>query len=314
MTDADVDGAHIRTLLLTFFYRQMTTLLEKGYIYIAQPPLYKVKKGKAEQYLKSDKAFNDFILSSGLKDVKATILKEQKKLTDMQLKAIVNDLAQLESLIKAVERRGIGFADYLKLRDKNTDSFPKYRVHTAKGFQYFYTDKELAAMEEKQAETQSQLDIFESAESTAAETTETTEFAESMQIGDILKRIEQKGIGADTLLPVPEIPGSRKKKSIYRISVGDKEYEINSGYEILDRIKTLGKRGLAIQRYKGLGEMNPSQLWETTMDPKERTLLKVAMEDAIEADRIFTILMGDQVEPRRKFIQEHALEASNLDV
>ena len=306
MTDADVDGAHIRTLLLTFFYRQMTALLEKGYIYIAQPPLYKVKRGKAEQYLKSDKAFNDFILSSGLKDVKVTILKEQRKLTDMQLKATVSDLTELESLIKVVERRGISFADYLKLRDKNTDSFPKYRVRTAKGFQYLYTDKELAALEEKQNETQSQLDIFESEEPT---TTEITEFAESRQIGDILKRIEQKGISADTLLPE-----SGKKKSVYRIRVGDKEYEINSGYEILDRIKTLGKKGLVIQRYKGLGEMNPSQLWETTMDPKERTLLKVAMEDAIEADRIFTILMGDQVEPRRKFILEHALEVSNLDV
>lgn len=310
MTDADIDGAHIRTLLLTFFYRQMTTLLEKGYIYIAQPPLYKVKKGKAEQYLKSDKAFNDFILSSGLKDVKVTILKEQRKLTDIQLKATVSDLTQLESLIKVVERRGISFVDYLKLRDKNTDSFPKYRVYTAKGFQYFYTDKELAALEEKQNETQSQLDIFENAESaTTNATIEITEFAESRQIGDILKRIEQKGISADTLLPK-----NGKKKSIYRISVGDKEYEINSGYEILDRIKTLGKKGLVIQRYKGLGEMNPSQLWETTMDPKERTLLKVAMEDAIEADRIFTILMGDQVEPRRKFILEHALEVSNLDV
>ena len=320
MTDADIDGAHIRTLLLTFFYRQMTTLLEKGYIYIAQPPLYKVKRGKAEQYLKSDKAFNDFILSSGLKDVKVTILKEQRKLTDIQLKAIVSDLTQLESLIKVIERRGISFVDYLKLRDKNTDSFPKYRVHTAKGFQYFYTDKELAALEEKQNEAQTQLDIFESAESTTTSTTaEITEFAESRQISDILKRIEQKGISADTLLPVQEIPvqeipESGKKKPIYRISVGDKEYEINSGYEILDRIRTLGKKGLVIQRYKGLGEMNPSQLWETTMDPKERTLLKVAMEDAIEADRIFTILMGDQVEPRRKFILEHALEVSNLDV
>ena len=306
MTDADVDGAHIRTLLLTFFYRQMTTLLEKGYIYIAQPPLYKVKKGKAEQYLKSDKAFNDFILSSGLKDVKVTILKEQRKITDMQLKAIVDDLTQLESLIKVVECRGISFADYLKLRDKNTDSFPKYRARTAKGVQYFYTDKELAAMEEKQNETQSQLDIFGNAESM---TTEITEFAESRQIGDILKRTEQKGIRSDTLFPE-----SGKKKPVYRINVVDKEYEINSGYEILARIKALGKKGLVIQRYKGLGEMNPSQLWETTMDPKERTLLKVAMEDAIEADRIFTILMGDQVEPRRKFIQEHALEVKNLDV
>ena len=306
MTDADVDGAHIRTLLLTFFYRQMTTLLEKGYIYIAQPPLYKVKRGKAEQYLKSDKAFNDFILSSGLKDVKVTILNEQRKITDMQLKAIVDDLTQLESLIKVVECRGISFADYLKLRDKNTDSFPKYRARTAKGVQYFYTDKELAAMEEKQNETQSQLDIFGNAEST---TTEITEFAESRQIGDILKRTEQKGIRSDTLFPE-----SGKKKPVYRINVVDKEYEINSGYEILARIKALGKKGLVIQRYKGLGEMNPSQLWETTMDPKERTLLKVAMEDAIEADRIFTILMGDQVEPRRKFIQEHALEVKNLDV
>ena len=320
MTDADIDGAHIRTLLLTFFYRQMTALLEKGYIYIAQPPLYKVKRGKAEQYLKSDKAFNDFILSSGLKDVKVTILKEQRKLTDMQLKAIVSDLTQLENLIKVVERRGISFADYLKLRDKNTDGFPKYRVRTAKGFQYFYTDKELAVLEEKQNETQKQLDIFESAESaTTSTTTEITEFAEYRQIGGILKRIEQKGISADTLLPeqeipVQEIPESEKKKAIYKISAGEKESEINSGYEILDRIRTLGKKGLTIQRYKGLGEMNPSQLWETTMDPKERTLLKVAMEDAIEADRIFTILMGDQVEPRRKFIQEHALEVSNLDV
>ncbi|MBU0477786.1 DNA topoisomerase (ATP-hydrolyzing) subunit B [bacterium] len=306
MTDADIDGAHIRTLLLTFFYRQMTTLLEKGYIYIAQPPLYKVKKGKAEQYLKSDKAFNDFILSSGLKDVEITILKEQRKITDMQLKAIVSDLAQLENLIKVFERRGISFVDYLKLRDKNTDSFPKYRVRTAKGFQYFYTDKELAALEEKQNETQKQLNIFESAEPTTAEI---TEFPESRQIGDILKRIEQKGISSDTLLPE-----SGKKKPIYRISTGDKEYEINSGYEILDSIKALGRKGLIIQRYKGLGEMNPSQLWETTMDPKERTLLKVGMEDAVEADRIFTILMGDQVEPRRKFILEHALEVSNLDV
>ncbi|MCK5594553.1 DNA topoisomerase (ATP-hydrolyzing) subunit B [bacterium] len=306
MTDADVDGAHIRTLLLTFFYRQMKALLEKGYIYIAQPPLYKVKRGKAEQYLKSDKAFNDFILSSGMKGVKVTILSEQKELADMQLKAVASDLTRLESLIKVVERRGISFADYLKLRDKNTSSFPKYRVRTTKGFQYFYTDKELAATEEKQNEERKQLDIFESEESA---TTEITEFAESRQIGDILIRIEQKGIAANTLLLE-----SGGKKAIYKISVGDKEYEIKSGYEILDRIKALGKKGLAIQRYKGLGEMNPSQLWETTMDPKERTLLKVAMEDAIEADRIFTILMGDQVEPRRKFIQEHALEVSNLDV
>ncbi len=306
MTDADVDGAHIRTLLLTFFYRQMKALLEKGYIYIAQPPLYKVKRGKSEQYLKSDKSFNDFILSSGMKDVKVTILSEQKELADIQLKAVAIDLTQLESLIKVVERRGISFADYLKLRDKNTSNFPKYRMCTTKGFQYFYTDKELAATEEKQDEARKQLDIFENAESA---TTEITEFAESRQIGDILRRIEQKGIAADTLLPK-----SGSKNAVYKISVGDKEYEAKSGYEILDKIKALGKKGLTIQRYKGLGEMNPSQLWETTMDPKERTLLKVAMEDAIEADRIFTILMGDQVEPRRKFILEHALEVSNLDV
>ena len=306
MTDADVDGAHIRTLLLTFFYRQMTKLLEKGYIYIAQPPLYKVKRGRAEQYLKSDKAFNDFILSSGVKDVRVTILSEQKELKDIPLKTVASDLTQLEGLIKVVERRGISFENYLKLRNKDTNNFPKYRVCTTKGLQYFYTDEELAATEGKQDEERKQLDIFERAESA---TTEITEFAESRQIGDILRRIEQKGIALDTILPE-----SKSKNTVYKISVGDKEYEANSAYEILDRIKALGKKGLVIQRYKGLGEMNPSQLWETTMDPKGRTLLKVAMEDAIEADRIFTILMGDQVEPRRKFIQEHALEVSNLDV
>jgi DNA gyrase subunit B len=305
MTDADVDGAHIRTLLLTFFYRQMTALLEKGYIYIAQPPLYKVKRGKAEQYLKSDKSFNDFILSAGLKDAKVTVLKEKKELTDIQLKAVVSDLAELESLMKMVESRGISFGDYVKLRDKETGVCPKYRVCADKELKYLYTEKELVDIEGERDgagvdETLKQLDIFENVEQQQPASLEVTEFIESGQIDNILKRVEQKGLEIDSLLPEQEIPESGKKKPSYRISVGDGEHEINSGYEILERIRTLGKKGLTIQRYKGLGEMNPSQLWETTMDPKERTLLKVAMEDAIEADRIFTILMGDQVEPRRK--------------
>jgi DNA gyrase subunit B len=295
MTDADVDGAHIRTLLLTFFYRQMTPLIQEGHVYIAQPPLYKIKKGKTERYIESDEGFSDFILSLGLDEAKLVRIRDKRTFTPQVSREIVNALVMLEGLSHIIERKGISFSAYLQLRDKKTGKLPLYRVEEEKESLFVYTEKELAKVTEKEENEEGDSEL------------RTTEFAESREIKDLLGKLEGLGINAAEIC-------SEGEKPIYKIEEDGEEHLFTSAREILTKVRELGRRGMNVQRYKGLGEMNPGQLWETTMDPEKRTVLQVTMPDAVEADRIFTILMGNKVEPRKEFIETHALEVRNLDI
>ncbi|NOX97350.1 MAG: DNA topoisomerase (ATP-hydrolyzing) subunit B [Nitrospirae bacterium] len=297
MTDADVDGAHIRTLLLTFFYRQMNKLIEEGYIYIAQPPLYKVKKGKAERYISNDEEFDQFVLDLGLNGTKLVRLEDDRSFTSSQFKDIIKALADLGRLARIVERKGVKFEEYLKLRDEKTKKFPLYKVKGSEGEEhYLYSEKERVLFEEGK----------DNAEEDKAEI---IEFAESREIGEILKRVESKDIAVEKM-----IHPQKKNEPLYKLEENGREHLLYAAGDIIDKVRELGKRGLNVQRYKGLGEMNPSQLWETTMDPERRTFLQVTLEDKVEAEDTFTILMGDKVEPRRQFIQRHAPEVRNLDI
>ncbi len=291
MTDADVDGAHIRTLLLTFFYRQMLPLVQNGYIFIAQPPLYKVKKGKTERYIESDEEFDEYILGLGMEDVKLVKLKDKHAFPKSKFKGIVKTLAALEELSRVLKRKGVSFDEYLKLRNKKTGKLPLYRIKDGQGEEYLHTDKEFTKAMEGKEESEIQV----------------TEFAESREIAELIKELAGYGIGSSEIV-------SEDEKPLYKIEENGQEHILNSAPEILLKVRALGRRGIGVQRYKGLGEMNPGQLWETTMDPERRTVLQVTMEDSVEADRIFTILMGTKVEPRKEFIQTHALEVKNLDI
>ncbi len=297
MTDADVDGAHIRTLLLTFFYRQMNKLIEEGYIYIAQPPLYRIKKGKMERYIGNDEELEQIVLDLGLNGAKLVRLEDNYSFTKSRLKGIIQDLAELGRLARVVERKGIKFEEYLKLRDEKTKKLPLYRVKGDEGGEsYLYSEKELVLFEEGK-------------EGGETDKPEIIEFAESREIGEILKKIESKELAVEKM-----IHPQGKSKPLYKIEEDGREHLLYTAGDIIGKVRELGRRGWNVQRYKGLGEMNPGQLWETTMDPERRTVLKVTLEDVVEAEETFTTLMGSQVEPRRQFIQRHAPEVRNLDI
>lgn len=335
MTDADVDGAHIRTLLLTFFYRQMRELIEKGNIYIAQPPLYKIKSGKVERYINKDEEMNKYLIEKGLEDVEFYYKQNGKEyqLPKPQLKTLLEILVDFQILSKTLLRKGITLKDYLKMKD-DKGKFPLYLVVLKEERTFIYTEKELAKFfEEKdelmaKAEVKSQedatadLELFQKDSNEVAQDFEeksarylydVIEIPETNQIENNLKRIDKMNLNPDLLFR-NDGEHVEQKDAQFRIADKDREIKMFSLLNVLDAVKEIGQKGLNIQRYKGLGEMNPSQLWETTMNPKTRTLLQVSLEDAVEAETICTILMGDPVEPRRRFIQEHAPEVRNLDI
>ena len=308
MTDADVDGSHIRTLLLTFFYRQMAPLIENGNIHIAQPPLYKVKRGKSEMYVQNEEQLTSFVIKEGIEGVKVYDLAKKKEVPPAKVKEVIDLLVQLEKLSPALRRKGITLENYLKLSSKE-GKLPLYGVKKNNEEHFFYTEKELASFRE-QFEENAPIQPA-NGETTEKQVSKTSlvgvkEFAESRQVEKIIAKLEESSISFKTLLT--------SEKPLYKLQSDGEEYELFSGLQILEKIKELGRKGLSIQRYKGLGEMNPEQLWETTMDPEKRTLVQIRLEDAYAADEIFNILMGDEVEPRREYIQTHALEVQNLDI
>lgn len=339
MCDADVDGSHIRTLLLTFLYRQMHALIEKGFVYIAQPPLYKIKRGKREEYIQTEDHMNNLLLELGSEGFTLTRQGDKKEFTDKQLKAILDALVEMESLSNAVERRGVEFAKYLSLRHKKTKKLPLYMVNVEGEDHFLFNDDELADYiqveeEEPKAEPKAKgkNEKDEKArngdKAKAAEQApkprgpQYIEFYEAREIEKIVEKIEKLGVDIEDY-DVSEAEGLDKKqkkeakaeaKPRYVIKGEKTKHSFSSLKEILRFVMHEGKEGMSIQRYKGLGEMNPHQLWETTMDPEKRTLLKVALEDAVEAEAMFTTLMGDQVEPRREFIEKHAHEVKVLDI
>ncbi len=335
MCDADVDGSHIRTLLLTFFFRQMRQLIEKGHIYIAQPPLYKVKRGKREEYIDTEEQMSGLLLELGCEDMTLSKMKDSEKVEGKKLLEILKNLDLLDKMSGGISRRGVSLSKYLGLRDKKTKLLPTYRVKVEGEDQFLYNDEQLADVVKKYEKKKGKdADIAEAEKqgdkkAVITKELDLVEFFDADELGDLAHRIEKMGVDLDDYSePDPglksEVKSSSKakeksaasaKKMTFKIQKKeDVPYYFNSLVEILRFVQVEGKRGMSIQRYKGLGEMNPEQLWETTMDPEKRTVLKVEMKDTVEADRVFTMLMGDEVEPRRDFIHKYAREVKNLDI
>ncbi|HTP41489.1 MAG TPA: DNA topoisomerase (ATP-hydrolyzing) subunit B [Nitrospiria bacterium] len=354
MCDADTDGAHIRTLLLTFFYRQMTQLVERGHIYIAQPPLFKVKRGKHEQYLKDEDALKEYLLNAAVEGIRLSSETMGEGRTGETLKPLLRKLIRYETLLnRAAHQVPSELVEALALQPELTREL--------------FTDPQ--ALKKVMATLQRDLSAaFPNLSVTLDMDQDEEQKGHVIRYTLVQDGVTQQGMINDTLLATaearelrlvsplaigighppyhlvvqPQAPGksgagrSRKRQAAQPEPVeaappveptetgaaeaaesapadhGPQSFVIAS--QLVRAILELGKRGLVIQRYKGLGEMNPQQLWETTMDPERRTLLKVTLEDAVMADEVFTILMGDQVEPRRDFIQKHALEVRNLDI
>ena len=309
MTDADVDGAHIRTLLLTFFYRQMPALIERGHIYIAQPPLYKVKKGKQETYIKDDQALNAYLLRTALDGAQLYVNSGAPALAETALDTLATDYVA----VSAIQRRlGKRFDDQLmqhllympRVDDALMVDATKFdawiadleaRLQAEGGVSDHYTLKRIAA-DEEQSE---RLLIERWTHGIANQKEMPTDFFHSADYQKIAELSDQL------------IDFLAEDAYVMR---GDKQQPVKSFEEALAWLMDEAKRGQHIQRYKGLGEMNPEQLWETTMDQSNRRLLQVSIEDAVGSDEIFTTLMGDLVEPRREFIEKNALMVENIDI
>jgi DNA gyrase subunit B len=338
LADADIDGSHIRTLLLTFLYRQMPALVENGHVYIGQPPLYKIKRGKREEYVQTEEDFSNMLLELGSEGMTLTNVKNKHQYTGKQLKSILDALVELDGLGNAIERSGVELSKYISLRHKKTKKLPLYMVKVEGETHFLYSDDELSeyigeeegksAKEEvrgrannKKKNDKAEDKAKEKPAEPKVKAQDYLEFYEAREIEKIIDKIDKLGVDIEEYdEPEEEMAAGKKaskkeaRKPIYTIK---QEKESKSFYglkEILEYVKEVGKEGMAIQRYKGLGEMNPSQLWETTMDPEKRTLLKVTLEDAVEADAMFTVLMGEAVEPRREFIEKHAHEVKVLDI
>jgi len=314
MADADVDGQHITTLLLTFFYRQLRALIEAGHVYIAQPPLFKIKKGKVEQYLQTEEQLVSWQSKEGINSV--TVTKADKKaLDETQLKALMKILKETEDLINKLDVKNITLKDFLAF--VNAGQIPVYRVPLQSGgYKYFYTDKEYQDYSNQYILERKEVLSAEGADVSVLNDEDLAPEHQSLfEFGKLLAAQNKlKDFGYD-LTKYAEIESEADKKTpLFTVAAGKDSSMVYSLKELFKAVKEAGSSGASIQRYKGLGEMNPEQLWETTMDPSKRSLIKVAIEDAADAEQVFTTLMGDKVEPRRAFIESHALEVKNLDI
>ena len=322
MTDADVDGSHIRTLLLTFLYRQMRGLFDRGFVYIAQPPLYKIKRKKREQYVDNDEQLNRILLELGSEDVVLTRLKDAHVFAPAQIDKIVECLAALEQLGAGVTRHGASLPAYLDRHHPETQDLPRYVARVREGnketFEFLADDAARAAFNEKHGLNADGSDKPDSTPSVGEKkpamfTKRVTihEIFESTEMAKLLRAIAKIG------LEIARFSATEEPRFVITENPGQKsesKTELRSPLDIVAQIRANGRKGLSIQRYKGLGELNPKQLFETTMDPEKRRLLKVSVDDAAKADSLFTLLMGDEVPPRRQFIEDNALNVQFLDV
>jgi len=312
MTDADVDGAHIRTLLLTFFYRQMRELIEHGHVYLAQPPLYKITRKRHEEYIDTEEALTRKLLDLGASDATLYDRRRDAALKGRELKALLDALVRMEQIGHTLGRKGMTFEDYLAKRNPETGLFPKYLANVeGEEEQYFlYTDGELKNLREQvEQRIGEEIDIGEEADDEADRPPvfRFTEVYVAPSLARLVDTLDKKGFGLD-LYTASEEPFAA-------LQDGDKErIDVYSLPGLLNTVRDLGRQGLSIQRYKGLGEMNPDQLFTTTMDPAERKLLKVVLESPTSTDQIFATLMGEDVGPRREFIEANALNVRNLDI
>jgi len=322
MTDADVDGSHIRTLLLTFFYRQMPQLVKQGFVYIAQPPLYQITRKKRVEYVDDDAQLNRILIQIGTEEVRLRNVADGKELTQKQLEEILELLEALNKYAHGLRRHGGDFADYLEHRSAQTGEVPRHLVKVRAGndeiVYYFHTEEELAKFSTDNpdlrltggAAAEEETEIIERTRPAQTRRARHVELHENTQIDELLKKLARKGLQVEHY--------SAQDKPLFELIEGEGEKEqvkpLFSIAEILTAVLEVGRRGLQIKRFKGLGEMNPKELFETTMNPARRKLLRIDLTDAIEAEEMFTKLMGDEVEPRRQFIEDNALNVRNLDI
>ncbi len=315
MADADVDGQHISTLLLTFFYRQLKPLIEAGHVYLAQPPLYKVKKGKVEQYLQTEDQMQQWLMKEGLASVTVTDLTKKKDFTAEQLRDLLKVLRDVEDMLAKLEVKNITLPDFLAFLQEGR--VPVYRIPLKSGgFKYFYTEQEYRAYEEQYIQEKREELIADGVDAQAvADTTLVPEHQSLFEFGKLLAAENKlKAVGFD-FAQYPLITNDKERVNpLFKVNNGKADALVYSLAELLKAVKEAATSGASIQRYKGLGEMNPEQLWETTMDPSKRKLIQVKINDATDTEQAFTMLMGDRVEPRRDFIYSHALEVKNLDI
>ena len=331
MTDADVDGSHIRTLLLTFFYRQMRELIEHGHVYIAQPPLYRAKRGRAEHYIKDDHELEAFLIRRSSESRVVSVPGTDLTFTGEDLEGVLGRLISFQRLLQVVERRGPSADIVLAVLDHGARdrTFFVDRGRVEAVGQALETESREVTVADDEEHDASSLVIDERLNGFSRRHTVGVDFVEGAEYRALLAQY-----GEISSLRGPLLVGARPPTPSANGGDGDREpgdtgtdgapaagaasgerlTEIASMQQLVEHFISAGKRGVAINRYKGLGEMNPDQLWTTTMNPEHRTLLQVRAEDDAAADHMFTTLMGDQVEPRRKFIQDNALDVKNLDI
>ena len=311
LCDADVDGSHIRTLLLTFFYRQMPELIDHGHVYIAQPPLFKIKKGRSEQYLRDEKELQKFLMRKATENVTVTVKATGAQFKGAELRKMLEKLGELVNYLDKLERR----VHDRQIVDTVIDALagPEGLLAAKDGLklhEVFGKEKLLqkvaAALEEAGYETAIEQD----------EEHGTFEIVITRSRGNGRIMIDWELATHVEFQNAVKLYGDLQDLSRppFVIAENDNHTIVDSRVALLDHVMTAAKKDITIQRYKGLGEMNPEQLWQTTLNPDLRTILNVQVNDAVETDEMFTVLMGDAVEPRRKFIEENALDVKNLDI
>lgn len=317
MTDADVDGSHIRTLLMTFFYRHMPALIENNFVYIAQPPLYRVSRKKTSRYIHSEREMDEYLLNLGMSDITLRLASHNEPIEKDEVKNLLYAILEVELLIGSIERKGIPFREFLAARNEQ-GMLPRYHVILNNQQLFVYSDDEFVRLKKENEELQRQKHEETLASIPEEEQTEEmkafhprplsfVELYEEEKLRDITSKLsnysfslDQYSVAEGKLLDIIDEDGS--ETAVYTLK------------EMIEFLRKNGRKGIEIQRYKGLGEMNADQLWETTMDPSKRTLIQVTIPDAVAADHMFTMLMGDEVAPRRAFIETHALSVKNLDI
>ncbi len=363
MTDADVDGSHIRTLLLTFFFRHMSELIRRGRIYIAQPPLYLISKGKSGRYVLNDKVMNDTLTDLGLEDTVLEVRDPdrldsgkggaavERRIEGQALRRVVKLLRRLGELVEIAERRGVRFPDLLAARSRDPEGkgrLPTHRLTWRGGEAFAWSERDARQLAAEKGLVP--VEGGEAANGSAAEQVSVRELHENRELERLFIDLAEYGLSIDHYATVQEESASGERlparfawvttakaakpptgkpdgspdgaadgaeqspAKSSRFSGDGRTVEAPNLASILGALHEIGRRGMEIKRFKGLGEMDAEQLWETTMDPSRRTLVRVTMEAASEAERLFTTLMGEEVEPRRRYIEDHALEVRNLDI
>lgn len=327
MTDADVDGSHIRTLLLTFFFRQMSELIRHGRVYLAQPPLYQITAGRRVRYVLGEREMAETLTGQALERAELVVRDAdgaiRRRIAGAELQSVVRSLVRLAELVGIAERRGTPFADLLSLRERDPDGsgrLPSCRLVWPGGEIFCWSTEEAVREVEKRHLVLDALGAGSGAAGDPARVAVIRELHENREIERIIRRIAEVDLDISdwSLVQEEAVTGERLPTRfawiVRRESGTESVVDVPNIPSILSGLHEIGRQGIEIKRFKGLGEMNPEELWETTMDPARRTLLKVTWDAASEADRLFSVLMGEDVERRRTYIEDHALEVRNIDV